>query len=1589
MSSQPNHNIIINNNSNRPLRPRRSAASLRSIPERPSKELDQPPLPIPLTPWIEPATPLLHNQMSNIPNQFSIHPSHVLSPNDRPPINEFAPLDSPSSLPPIHDHPSYPSTPGLRDQRLLTRHRPTSQSLSTRHSEGSQYATSSSAWTPSSATGSRLGFEPNDKGIRTSIASRDSRFTAETDYEDYGSKPLPLLPPTTTNSNPARAIHLAMSASWHGLPAEHNPSSPPPPPVTQPISSHPNQSFEQLVQPTIVSLIHPNDQADLVGLGITSDQVVSATRSSRSPSLSGRAQDGWRSNAHNSSTLQSAKQRSTTLAAPTNSSAHSRAPTPIMMETLTDKASNSEQSKLTKITVPAHSLGLAVNQSPSITNNPNEFELPQPRPSTTPSSATHQAQRQSNPDLDDSEPASVLGPESSEASKAKFYQKHHLGTWDVFGDCSPVLPSNLQIPSQAVVLAEEGRGRIIDFATMKCQLEDLEVPDDTTHLLLPKIRSPYVLGSLLSSRLSSLTSTLVVLDISDSELVSLPAAIASCTALEELNISGNVCASGDLPAWIAHLLSLKVFAADRCGLVHLVNPLGNLSHLHDLSLRFNHLKSLPSWLCHLQALEVLLVDGNDFEPPWLELAEPLLSANYRLSESEPMLPSASSTSEVDSISGLQTYRHGPSEAQSLRSASQRAVTDPRPTRPPFSPPNSAGRLFHRSGLPDFEPAHGTAIKRSDSVESDHHRDSYIRRLRSAGDIASASNSRPGSYHEKAPNQLLGSLIEAEASVASLHEPLSVFTTAHSTSSNLQLPLRQATPAPRGTPQGLNIPPPPIPPIKDQKKAFGFLKKMSLGKLRRDPPTARARTKSIEARAATAYLLQTQTVPEASPFQPQLQRPQLSALMDSSKSVSEEVISSTREAFGGRPLLASIHSADTSEWPSLRAEPQAPPQLSPRGGRRRSFLKIEPHLGFGMGGMKFEPLPMIPSWTHSLADADGLVEDLIQQATHSGGPISQTRKELPSTSATPTQPSTNRSSTIDPRTGLRSIMMYLRDVHDLAGGEPAVAPNSAPPPPPPPPPPPGSNMQAVLRPGVSRASSMKQFDRAGNTLSTFIDLDGEPDGTTNAPTPPTAPNTTATKVSDNPTRRMKVIEEVISTEKSYIRGLRELQDIYIASAIAMGTNGIGKEKEAVVPASERKVVFGNVEAIIGFHVEVLLPDLQEVMDRLIEKQLALNIPSIVSHKAKGASVASRINKKNGEISVMIADANLEDETIVERKKVEINGELIKAAAEEIAKVFIRHAAFLKLYSTYITQFDTALERLREWTVTTSNTITLNPIINNSTTSWQPNNVHTNNSLQISPAQKKRLKAYLKKCRSNPSHSQMNLESYLLMPVQRLPRYKLLLENLQSCTPDSNCCLEDDDHNNVEGNGSIGPNRLVTEALSLISAVTAEMNERKRDSEGRQRLLYWQQRFGNKFRSPLVQPHRTLIKEGRVTLMRTVKLTTKDVFSATGTQAKVRVPALSTDSQSASMIMLLCTDLLVLVRDPGDGGAGPASASATLHQALRLAQHTRTHISLPASVFGAEQTMVRFVDPRAIFYFQCGCQRTAAEWAVAVNQQVPLL
>lgn len=224
---------------------------------------------------------------------------------------------------------------------------------------------------------------------------------------------------------------------------------------------------------------------------------------------------------------------------------------------------------------------------------------------------------------------------------------------------------------------------------------------------------------------------------------------------------------------------------------------------------------------------------------------------------------------------------------------------------------------------------------------------------------------------------------------------------------------------------------------------------------------------------------------------------------------------------------------------------------------------------------------------------------------------------------------------------------------------------------------------------------------------------------------------------------------------------------------------------------------------------------------------------------------------------------------------------------------------RLYHSYTVNFQTTLERVKLWdsflksgSATPLQAQPSLPDMNGS--GGKHSGTH-----QLSSSQKKRIRELLKTARKDPAHSQLGLQSYLLSPIQRIPRYKLLLEALAECTPS----LDDPSQ----------PDADLVIALRLISDLTLEMNEKTRDSEGRKRLLYWQARIKSRGQSPLVAPHRSLLKEGTMVLSRVVRrksaiVTTKNAMSEEQTSL-VQIHTLDVDTTPQTLVRTKRRILLV--------------------------------------------------------------------------------
>lgn len=155
-------------------------------------------------------------------------------------------------------------------------------------------------------------------------------------------------------------------------------------------------------------------------------------------------------------------------------------------------------------------------------------------------------------------------------------------------------------------------------------------------------------------------------------------------------------------------------------------------------------------------------------------------------------------------------------------------------------------------------------------------------------------------------------------------------------------------------------------------------------------------------------------------------------------------------------------------------------------------------------------------------------------------------------------------------------------------------------------------------------------------------------------------------------------------------------------------------------------------------------------------------------------------------------------------------LISAAlcsTRDIPGTFLKFADYLKCYSMYVGNFDNAMEQLSAF------------------------------------KKHKQFQKFLVDKRSDKENTGgLDLMSYLIMPIQRIPRYRMLLAEVLKYTPE--------DHETYEP---------LSKALEKIKLIASYVNEKKRDVEDTANLLRVIKLILGKTPEPLIQPNRKVIAE----------------------------------------------------------------------------------------------------------------------------------
>ncbi|KAG6842500.1 hypothetical protein C0991_000026 [Blastosporella zonata] len=1168
--------------------------------------------------------------------------------------------------------------------------------------------------------------------------------------------------------------------------------------------------------------------------------------------------------------------------------------------------------------------------------------------------------------------------------------------------------------TSAIVIAEEGRGLIVRGDNVP--IAQLQVPPGTTHLLIGSSTTPNAMPAFLTSCLPQICHSLLALDISANFLGALPPVLAVCEHLEELNIAFNPLRV--LPVFLADLTNLRVIIADSTGISTLPETLADLDKLHTISVRKNKLNALPSWLCILPALTTLCVDGNPFQGPWRALVEPLLTKvpmSPIYPPSTPVFPAQAismqslTDTETDTTDIEDVYDSGPNSAglddhasydedhtitpaRLIAPAFGRSVTSPLPGNPPVPPPprgltrtRTTPNRAHfdqsraKTGQAGFQP------EPSPKPTEELGQERELRKMKSAGDLrrgkttgaaqlgpqslappalanymtsVSSSNLLSTTISTSSPDRPVMAkryatmgprLVPADSPARPMtngmrpHLTKSMWDTPSNTVENPSSSINNRTSFAHSN----NASPPPklsiqdnqdgkypnrARPTKDGKEKasrWGFLKKMSMGKMKVDSPSTPISQSRVGSRPHTSAGSTSRglaSTPERS------KTPQID-LRFSTTGILDVLSPQLPTSSSSPPSLAKKPSRDLLKVvpPTTTSSLLAPPSPLPRAAKRRSFLPID-----APGSLSLN-IPIQDSsslFVPALSAVDG-DDDEQRVATPIGDSEQYLRREE------------ERAREAYMR-ALRSVMAYLKDMNDLGLSQQAnplsmygaatddVTPRSRRP----------TIVDGQREVSVALSGSTGSSDSNGQLRSIESIAGLRSGGSTQtlsvATTDSNGSSSEERKFKDDKGKRAMIVREIVATERTYVKGLQELVDIYIKPGCDTVNilSGVGSNKDTVVPATERKVVFGGIDALFSFHNDSFLPALE---------------------------VAAAPLMKSSE-HLQQADAD---------------GQLSLNVVKAVGSMFLKHAAFMKMYSSYINNFDNAVLRVKYWTSERNPQGTMGPgssaLSPSSSTSQLNGLTLTSNSApgvpldggpaatgvpNLTSSQRKRIKSYLKRCRLNPRHSQLNLEGYLLLPVQRIPRYRLLLEELLRSTPPT-YEYEDDP---------------LERALAEIASLANNMNEGKRESESRRKLVQWQARIRGKFPSPLVQPHRRLIMDGPLLLTRVVRkaMVSFEAINAQGDASTVQVDCLAPELTPRALVGILCNDLLVLCRDPSEGQ--DPSSFVDLWAVLRMQT-----LPQPASI--VHGNALRLVDNKAILYFDAPSPSDALNWYRAINLHIP--
>ncbi len=430
--------------------------------------------------------------------------------------------------------------------------------------------------------------------------------------------------------------------------------------------------------------------------------------------------------------------------------------------------------------------------------------------------------------------------------------------------------------------------------------------------------------------------------------------------------------------------------------------------------------------------------------------------------------------------------------------------------------------------------------------------------------------------------------------------------------------------------------------------WGFLRKMSMNKIKADKGATMTASASANLKSMPPPLNHTSSDPVPTlPMRPGMSSTRSAMTLPTRKAMTSDV---SEFGLNSTKMPSSASTLPISGLPSVTSMHGSVTGRSNTRGKRRSFLPLDgpPSINISIPSTT----PFMPTTAMFEAETGELpstpseetIDDVTMIASQSGPIIDSPSGEID----------------VELRcaTGLESIKSYLRDLFDLSrppiepyggfevvGGAESIT----------------SALAAVTdrpaTPSSAQESSMSFAEARRARPPAELQISRNPssasviDSKRSSMAESAETSFSGKKFKNDRSKRTKVIWEIYETERTYVRGLGELVAIYTKPA-SQSINPGNVGGETVVPALERKIVFGGIESILTIHRDNLLPALERAIRPLLDGK--------------------------------------DDE----------EGTLSALTAHQVGEVFRTYITYMKQYSTYINNFDNALSRMQTWTAPSS-------------------------------------------------------------------------------------------------------------------------------------------------------------------------------------------------------------------------------------------------------------------------------------------------